>query len=65
MASQGLAWLPRTSIATELERGTLVIAGDESLTMEFELRLYCDMYNESDLVRQLWGFLADTVPGSD
>jgi DNA-binding transcriptional LysR family regulator len=65
VASQGLAWLPRTSIAAELERGTLVIAGDESMTMEFELRLYRDIYNESDLVSRLWGFLADTIAGSD
>ena len=36
----GLAWLPKSSIVTELEDGLLCRAGDEHWDIEFDIRLY-------------------------
>ena len=36
----GLAWLPKMSILTDLETGTLCRAGDKKWDIEFDIRLY-------------------------
>ena len=36
----GLAWLPRSAIAGDLDRGTLCRAGDERWDIAFDIRLY-------------------------
>lgn len=36
----GFAWLPRTSIVSDLEQGSLCRAGDEHWDIEFDIRLY-------------------------
>jgi DNA-binding transcriptional LysR family regulator len=38
--SLGLAWLPKSSITTELEQGLLCRAGDEQWDIELDIRLY-------------------------
>lgn len=36
----GLAWLPRTTIVSDLKNGSLCRAGDEKWDIEFDIRLY-------------------------
>ncbi|MCP4290116.1 MAG: LysR family transcriptional regulator, partial [Gammaproteobacteria bacterium] len=36
----GFAWLPKTSIVSDLEQGSLCRAGDEHWDIEFDIRLY-------------------------
>ncbi|MCI3208050.1 MULTISPECIES: LysR substrate-binding domain-containing protein [Pandoraea] len=55
---EGVAWLPRSLIETELAEGTLVPAGDKRWTFELELRLYHDSENTSGSLRELWAALA-------
>lgn len=40
MERLGLAWLPRSSITSDLEDGLLCRAGDQSWDIEFDIRLY-------------------------
>ncbi len=40
MEKLGMAWLPRTTIVSELEAGQLCRAGDEHWDIEFDIRLY-------------------------
>jgi len=56
MALQGLgvAWVPRLSIAAELQRGELVEFGDETWRLPLEIRLYrCALVRKAP-VRLLW-----------
>ena len=45
----GMAWLPETSILSDLEEGELCRAGDESWDIEFDIRLYYHHSAESKL----------------
>ncbi|SEE93056.1 transcriptional regulator, LysR family [Burkholderia sp. WP9] len=54
---EGVAWLPRSLIESELASGALVPAGDDRWKLELELRLYCDGQNTVSLVQELWSAL--------
>jgi DNA-binding transcriptional LysR family regulator len=56
MALQGLgiAWVPRLSVAAELERGELVVCGGPQWHVPLEIRLYrCALVRKAN-VRLLW-----------
>jgi DNA-binding transcriptional LysR family regulator len=56
MALQGLgvAWVPRLSMAAELQRGELVECGDDTWRLPLEIRLYrCSLVRKA-AVRLLW-----------
>lgn len=50
----GLAWVPVSSVARELEAGKLVAAGDESWSMRLEVRLYRAADNRHPALLRLW-----------
>ena len=56
MALQGLgvAWVPRLSVAAELERGELVVCGGEHWQLPLEIRLYRSALQRKAGVRLLW-----------
>lgn len=56
MALQGLgvAWVPRLSVTAELERGELVVCGDERWQLPLEIRLYRCALVRKAAVRLLW-----------
>jgi len=61
LAGEGIAWLPRSSVAEEISRGDLALAGTGPWCLEFELRVYRDATARNPLVSTLWEHLAATV----
>lgn len=57
MEGEGVAWLPKSSINTELESGELVPAGRSEWQLEVELRVYRDASNRSEFLENLWGHI--------
>ena len=58
---EGIAWLPRSLIETELNSGTLVTAGDRTWQLDLQLRLYRDRNNEMPLVKDIWEYLESRI----
>ncbi|WP_058542813.1 LysR substrate-binding domain-containing protein [Pseudomonas fluorescens] len=50
----GVAWLPQSAVADELERGLLVRAGGEQWSTRLEIRSYCAIANRNPTMRKLW-----------
>ena len=50
----GVAWLPQSAVADELERGVLVRAGGEEWSTRLEIRSYCASANQNPTMRKLW-----------
>ena len=59
LASDGIAWLPRSLIEGELASGALTSAGERRWMLDLELRLYRDRNNTSPLLSQVWGSLGE------
>jgi DNA-binding transcriptional LysR family regulator len=57
LVGEGIAWLPKSLIASELAGGTLVAAGGAAWTVELELRVYRDAFNRDELIGRLWSHL--------
>jgi DNA-binding transcriptional LysR family regulator len=57
LEGEGIAWLPKSLITSELESGTLVAAGGAGWTVELELRVYRDAFNRDELIGRLWSHL--------
>jgi LysR family transcriptional regulator, hypochlorite-specific transcription factor HypT len=55
----GLAWLPLTSIATELERGLIVRVPNEAFVMPMEIRAWRQRQLTHVLANRLWSALPD------
>lgn len=53
----GVAWLPQSAVAEELERGTLVSAGGTEWSTDLEIRSYCSSINQNPTMRSLWSAL--------
>ncbi|MFC5430714.1 LysR substrate-binding domain-containing protein [Paraburkholderia denitrificans] len=57
MEGEGVAWLPRSTIASELEAGDLVPAGPAAWNLDIELRVYRDSSNRNEFLDELWHYL--------
>jgi DNA-binding transcriptional LysR family regulator len=57
LEGEGVAWLPKSSIAAELDAGELIAAGHSEWQLELELRVYRDLTNRSELLDTLWRHL--------
>jgi DNA-binding transcriptional LysR family regulator len=57
LEGEGIAWLPRSLIASELASGALVSAGDGAWLVELELRAYRDSFHRDELIERLWSHL--------
>ena len=65
LAGHGLAFLPASAVAREVERGEVVAAGGPEWSLEMEVRLYRDRANTRPELLRLWQHLASpTKPGS-
>lgn len=53
----GIAWLPRTLVAPDLETGQLAILGSTDWQIELEIRLYRQKAHTNRLTRAIWGYL--------
>ena len=60
----GVAWLPNSLVAPDIENGLLVRTGDHSWDVELEVRLYRKLGQSNHLTRSIWAFLAvrESVP---
>jgi DNA-binding transcriptional LysR family regulator len=54
LAGQGLAWLPLSSVASDLASGQLVRAGGEQWTLQLEVRLYRERQSKRSALDQAW-----------
>ncbi len=54
LEGEGIAWLPRSSVESELEQGTLVAAGGIEWHLDLEIRMYGDSTNRSEFADLLW-----------
>jgi DNA-binding transcriptional LysR family regulator len=57
LEGEGIAWLPKSLIDSELASGTLVPAGGATWSVELELRVYRDASNRDELIGRLWTHL--------
>lgn len=53
----GIAWLPRSLVAPDLENGQLTTIGQAEWQVELEIRLYRSRSHTNRLTRAIWGFL--------
>ncbi|MBC8747436.1 MULTISPECIES: LysR substrate-binding domain-containing protein [Paraburkholderia] len=65
LEGEGVAWLPKSSIAAELDTGQLVAAGRSEWQLELELRVYRDLTNRSELLDTLWRHLRASKGAAD
>jgi LysR family transcriptional regulator, hypochlorite-specific transcription factor HypT len=60
LEGHGVAFLPASTVAQELRKGTLCAVGGEDCGAELEIRLYKDSRREHAAVHQLWDFLSES-----
>lgn len=58
LAGHGLAFLPASAVAREVERGEVVAAGGPEWSLEMEVRLYRDRANTRPELMRLWQHLS-------
>ena len=54
----GVAWLPQSLIAPDLETGSLVITGHKSWKVELDIRLHRHKEHTNKLTRNMWEYLS-------
>lgn len=62
LAGHGLAFLPASAVAREVERGEVVVAGGPEWSLEMEVRLYRDRANTRPELLRLWQHLTAKPP---
>lgn len=58
----GVAWLPRSLVAPDLEAGLLAQTGDPTWEIELQIRLHRLRGNANQLTRKIWAFLSVREP---
>lgn len=60
----GVAWLPYSLVAPDLEYGLLMRTGDPAWIVDLEIRLHRNKKHSNHLTRSIWSFLSvrETVP---
>lgn len=56
-AGDGVAWLPRSLVAPDLENGLLVRTGEPDWDVKLDIRLYRDKERTNRVTRSIWSFL--------
>lgn len=62
MEGEGVAWLPKSAIVAELDKGELVAGGPPAWNLEMELRVYRDAFNRNEFLDTLWQHLRAVSP---
>ena len=60
----GVAWLPECSIATDLQNGTLVHAGDESFRCTLTLSMFTATARLDETGKRIWQLLSESGSGT-
>ena len=53
----GVAWLPRSLISPDLERGQLVVLGGAEWEVQLQIRLFRLREHSNRLTRAIWAYL--------
>jgi len=61
LTGAGTAWIAESLVRTELDAGTLVMAGDASWTLVAEIRLYRSLSNSRPIVERFWKAVGASV----
>jgi DNA-binding transcriptional LysR family regulator len=61
ITGRGVAWLPESSVRTEIAAGTLVVV-DPSVTVSMTVEIYRSMDKTRPVVERLWTYLKETAP---
>lgn len=56
-AGDGIAWLPKSLVAPDLENGLLVRTGDPDWEIDLEIRLFRSVQRSNRTTRSIWSFL--------
>lgn len=56
-AGDGVAWLPKSLVAPDLQNGLLVRAGDQGWEVDLDIRLHRNPEQSNRTTRSLWSFL--------
>lgn len=56
-AGDGVAWLPNSLVAPDLENGLLVRTGEPDWVVDLDIRLYRDLNHSNRVTRSIWSFL--------
>ena len=56
-AGDGVAWLPRSLVAPDLDGGLLVPTGQPEWSVDLKIRLYQDARHSNRMTRSIWSFL--------
>ncbi len=56
-AGDGVAWLPKSLVAPDLENGLLVFTGDPDWKIDLEIQLFRDIQRSNRATRSIWSFL--------
>ena len=62
LQGEGIAWLPKSAIAAELDSDQLVAAGPSVWNLQVELRVYRDASNRNEFIEALWQYLREVSP---
>ena len=54
----GVAWLPHSLVAQDLEAGLLVQAGEENWKIDLQIRLLRNAEHTNDITRNIWAYLS-------
>lgn len=57
LQGHGVAFLPESTVADDLARGSLAIAGGAAWSVDMEILLYKELRRDSEALRSLWEFL--------
>ena len=58
----GIAWLPKSLVAPDMENGQLALAGDATLEIELQIRLYRVAGDGNSLTHAIWDYLRGREP---
>lgn len=58
LEGRGIAWLPQSLIASELQGGQLVVAGGSEWALQMQIRLYRQPVEMTDSAEALWALVA-------
>ena len=58
----GIAWLPRSLVAPDLESGKLTLTGDPGWHVQLQIKLHRMREGGNPLTNAIWGYLAASGP---
>ena len=56
-AGDGVAWLPKSLVAPDLENGKLIRTGEADWDVDLQIRLFRNLQHSNRLTRSIWSFL--------